>query len=88
MLCHKSFGVLLVGIFQLKIIFKRQLEELKVVSYIFMVLIMLFVILLLSEVFKNIDTISETHSFEGVMHMKKDYHLITAFSILTFAYSI
>ena len=64
------------------------MEELKVVSYIFMALILLFVILLLSEVFSNIDTISETHEFNEVMQMKKDYHLITAFSILTFAYSI
>ena len=53
-----------------------------------MALILLFIILLLSEVFSNIDNISENHDFNGVMHMKKDYHLITAFSILTFAYSI
>ena len=78
----------MVGIFQLKIIFKRQLEELKIVSYIFMALILLFIVLLLSEVGSDIDRISETVDYASVMHMKKDYHMITAFSILTFAYSI
>ena len=88
MLCNRAFGICLVGIFQLKIIFKRQLEELKIVSYIFMALILLFIVLLLSEVGSDIDRISETVDYASVMHMKKDYHMITAFSILTFAYSI
>ena len=47
--CSKYAGIGLVALSQFTIIFKKQLEEMKLLSYFFMFIIVIFVALLFSE---------------------------------------
>ena len=86
--CNKSTAICFVGMLQLFVIFKKQLEELKAVSYIFIVIVFLFLTLLFSELMTDGKVVAETINFDELTRVKSDYHLITAISIMIFAYSI
>ena len=83
---HRSFWILTVGAVLLSIIFMRQLRELKVISYIFMMIMLLFLGLLSLEL--HVGGGDLTMTYEDVTRVNFDHHLITAFSIVVFAYNI
>jgi hypothetical protein len=61
-----------------------HLKELKGISYVFLGVVFLFISLLLTELLKEGGT---TNKFSEIAAMKATHHLLTAFSILLFAYS-
>ena len=69
-------------------IFKRQLEELKIVSYIFLALVFSFIVLLFSELMTDSVKVSQTVNYDELTRPKKDIHLLTAFFIILFGYFI
>ena len=88
MVCNKTAAILLVGLLQGFVIFKKQLEELKTVSYIFIVIVFFFICLLFSELMTDGEFVADTINFDELTRVKSDYHLITAVSIMVFAYNI
>ena len=86
--CSKQAAIILAGLVQLGVIFKRQLEELKIVSYIFLALVFSFIVLLFSELMTDSVKVSETVNYDDLTRPKKDLHLLTAFFIILFGYFI
>ena len=86
--CSRQAAILLVGLVLLVIVFKKQISELKIVSQIFIVMIVGFIVLMTSEVIDDTQKISELVDFDDLMRMKVDKHLITSAFIILFAYSI
>ena len=84
-LSHRASAIVVVGCISLVFIFKKHLEELKSVSYVFLTVVFLFIVLLFVELGR--DKTHEIESFEELSAMKVDYHLLTACSIFIFAYS-
>ena len=85
MLSHRSTIILAVGAALLSIIFMRQLRELKVISYIFILTMIIFLCLLFAELQVGGGDITTTPDDLTVSY---DYHMVTAFSIIVFAYNI
>ena len=81
---HRITAILTVGSISLIFVFKKHLKELKGISYIFLTVVVLFISLLLTELLKEGGTPS---NFSEIAAMKASYNLLTAFSILLFAYS-
>lgn len=77
--------MLFVGFLALFFIFKRRLEELRSISYVFLTVLGLFITLLVMELAR--DDGSKRLPFEEMAAIKVDSHLLTAISILLFAYS-
>ena len=86
--CSKHSAILLVGLSQFFIIFKRQLSELKIISYIFLGLTIGFIALLFSELMTDSVEVAETINMDDLTRVKSDHHLVTAVSILVFAVSL
>ena len=86
MLSHRSTVILAVGAALLSIIFMRQLGELKVISYVFILTMVIFVCLLFAEL--QVGGGDESVTLEDLNTVSHDYHMITAFSIIVFAYNI
>ena len=74
--------------FQLSVIFKRQLTEMKVVSYMLAGVVIVFVSLVFYELMTDDKKVSETVDFDEAIRVKGDHHLITSINIILFAYSI
>ena len=85
MLANRTTAILFVGTLSLLFIFKRHLEELKGVSYLFITVVFLFVTLLFVELMRDDGKLREP--FPELAAIKVDYHLLTAISIFIFAYS-
>ena len=71
MLCSKSLWIVTVGLISLVFIFKKNLEELKSISYVFLTVVLIFVALLLAELLGD-----KTHELEPskeLMEPKQDY---------------
>lgn len=86
--CSKQAAVLLVGLSHLGIIFKRQLAELKILSYIFFAITICFIALLFSELMTDSVVVAETINIDDLTRVKSDYHIVTAISIMVFSVSI
>lgn len=85
---NQSAIILLIGAAQLGIIFKRKLSELKVVSLIFFGFVLTFDFLLFTELISDSETVAETVDFDELSQVKFDKHMLTAISIMLFAYSV
>ena len=70
------------------IVFKRQLAEIKILSYIFLSVKIAFICLFFTELMTDSVAVSETVNMDELTRTKGDYHLITSVSILVFAYTI
>ena len=79
-------SIFFVGTLSLAFIFKKSLEELKSVSYAFLVIVMLFVALLLVELIR--DDQKNIEPWAVLASPKKDYQLLTAYSIMIFSYTM
>lgn len=86
--CSRQAAILLVGFVLLVIVFKKQISELKIVSQIFIVMIVGFIVLMTSEVMDDTQKISATVDFDDLMRIKVDKHLITSVFIILFAFAI
>ena len=75
----------MVGLISLIFIFKKKLEELKSISYVFLLVVFLFIVLLYFELVRDKDHVIEP--WDQIKAVEVDYHLLTAFSIFFFAYS-
>ena len=84
MLGNRATTVLAIGALSLFFIYKRHLGELKSVSYVFLVIIFLFVTLLCLELSRDSGTNRPT--LAEVSKFRVDVHLPTAITIITFAY--
>ena len=85
MLSVRATNVLFIGGLALFFIFKRRLEELRSISYVFLTVLGLFITLLVMELAR--DDGSKKLPFDEMAAIKVDSHLLTAISILLFAYS-
>ena len=83
--CSRYFAIIVLGLIQFAIIFKRQLEEMKFVSYIFAAILLIFVCLLFSQLIMGTEV--DTNDMDDLTRMKGGYHLITSVLILIFAYN-
>mmetsp|Transcript_12087 Transcript_12087/g.16406 ORF Transcript_12087/g.16406 Transcript_12087/m.16406 type:complete len:397 (-) Transcript_12087:165-1355(-) len=81
----KATGTVVAGLLHLSVIFKRQLEEMAVISYALAFIVVIFTVLIYSMLFSEDEL---TVDLEEMMRVKTDYHLVTAFSIVIFAFSI
>ena len=81
----RAVNVLFIGVAAFLFIFKRRLEELKSISYVFLTVLGLFITLLITEQAR--DDGAKRLPFEEMASVKVDQHLLTAISILLFAYS-
>ena len=81
-------AVFIIGMSQLFIVFKRQLAELRLLSYIFLGIVIAFIMLLISELLTDRVEIADTIDIDDLISFKDDYHIITAASILVFAFSV
>jgi len=81
---NRTTALLLVGSLSLLFIFKKHLQELKNLSYVFLTVVFLFIALILVELFRETGT---DKNYDDMMSMKLDHNLLTAFSIFIFAYS-
>ena len=79
------FTIIVLGLASLGYIFKKNLEELTSVSYVLLTVIGLFISLLLLEL--NRDEGQLTEDMSTMMAVKFDHKLLTAVSILLFAYT-
>ena len=86
--CSKNAWKLFVGAIQLFVIFKRQLEELKVVSYLMLVMVLTFIFLLFFGLCTDDDSISNIADWNDLTRPKQDRHLITSLYIIIFGYAI
>ena len=85
LISHRTTAILAVGGISFIFIFKRHLEELKSISYVFLTVVFLFIALLWVELYKDGGESMETYS--EMTSIKTDFHLLTAISIFIFAYS-
>lgn len=87
--CHKNTIILFAGIIHLFIIFKDQLEEMKVVSYGFCFLVLAFVIIIYIELIMGNTALEggESVDWNEAMRIKLDSELLTSLTIFIFAYS-
>ena len=85
LITHRTTAIFFVGALSLIFIFKKHLEELKSVSYVFLATVFLFIALLLVELVRGGGQNVET--FEQITSIKPDYQLLTSVSIFIFAYS-
>ena len=85
LLSSRATNVLFIGVIALLFIFKRRLEELRSISYVFLTVLALFITLLMMELGR--DDGSKRLPFSEMAAIKVDSHLLTAISILLFAYS-
>lgn len=85
LVCSKVFSILAVGAALLLIVFKKELNEMKVISFFFLGIVALFLVLLTSMVFD--ENVAETADFDDLSRVKPDAHLISAVSIIVFAYA-
>lgn len=76
------------GAVLLLVIFKQQLKELKMISYFFLAIVSTFVLLLFSELMTDEIRVRDTVNFDEITRVKADHHLLTAISIMIFAYAI
>ena len=83
---HKATHIVLIGVGLLSVIFMRKLHELKEISYLFMVAMIVFVLMVLAELFSF--GLPEDFDYESITQVKKDRHLITAINIIAFAYNV
>ena len=70
------------------IVFKRQLAELKILSYIFLAVIITFICLMFTELMTDKVAVADTLNMDELTRTKGDYHLITAIAILVFAFQV
>ena len=75
----------MIGLVSLGYIFKKNLEELTSVSYVLLTVIGLFITLLTLELNRDDGTLTE--DINKMVAVKYDHKLLTAVSILLFAYS-
>ena len=85
MLSSPAFNMVVIGSASLLFIFKKNLEELKIVSYVLLTVIGLFITLMLLELGRDDGSMREP--FDDMMEVKVNHKLLTAVSILLFAYS-
>jgi len=85
MLSHRGFTIVVFGLISLAFIFKKSLEELKSVSYVFLTVLSLFITLLFVDLTRQ--DASERESFAEMNELKVDANLFTAISIILFAYA-
>jgi len=78
--------VILLSFLHTGTIFKRQLEEMKIVSYSFAVAAFIFMILFVTETIQRRDSWVEHIDWEDVMSFKSD-NFTTAVNIVIFAFS-
>ena len=84
-LVSRSAAICMIGLLQLPIVFKKQLAELKIVSYLFLVVTIFFICLLAFELVSREEQVADLND---LLTVKADHHLVTAISILVFAFSI
>ena len=87
-ICSRYAAISLIWLFQMTIVFKRQLAELKILSYIFLAVIISFICLMFTELMTDKVAVADTLNMDELTRTKIDYHLITAISILVFAFQI
>ena len=87
-LTSRIFGILIAGFMHLSIIFKRQLEEMKIVSYLLASIVVVFIVLMNSELASQDKELSETVDIGDIFEIKSDYRMITSVNIMIFSYSI
>lgn len=85
MLSHRGFTIVVFGLISLNFIFKKSLEELKSVSYVFLTVLALFITLLFVDLTRQ--DASERESLAEMNELKVDANLFTAISIILFAYA-
>ena len=66
--------------------FKKQLAELKVLSYVVLVMILSIIILMFTELVKEDSKVSVRANFDDIQQPKVDLHLITSMLIIIFLY--
>ena len=64
----------------------RKLRELKIISYLFIVIMFLFIMLMVSELARVGGNLAL--DFRALGNVKFDHHLITGFSIIAYAYNV
>lgn len=69
-------------------IFKRQLTEMKVVSYMLAGIVLVFVALVFSELMTDEIKVSERIDLNEATRVKADHHLITAMNIIIFGFCV
>ena len=85
---NKAAGILIMAASQLPMIFKRQLTEMKVVSYGLASVVIVFIALVFYQLMTDDKKVSETVDFNEAILVKADHHLITSINIIIFAYSV
>lgn len=88
LITSRNSAIVFVGVVQLAVIFKRQLVELKPISYIFLGIVVAFIGLISFELGTNLDAVVDTVNLDDISQIKFDSHLLTAVSIILFAYSV
>ena len=82
-LAARAFSIIVVGAVALYFVFKKRLEEMKDLSYVFLIVVGLFVALLMVELSRG----AKETTTEELLSVKTGNNLLTAFSILIFSYS-
>jgi len=85
-LSHRATTIAVVGLALLSIIFMKQLRELKVISYIFLAVLLLLISLFFAELFCYGGNMAL--SLAEVVQVKMDHRLITSFAIIVFSYNV
>lgn len=88
MTTNRRMGTLLAGGIHLVTIYKRQLKEMKVVSYMLLIIVSIFIVMVCSELFTDGVAVADTIKTEEMMKVKGGVQLITSITIVIFAYSL
>ena len=68
--------------------FKKQIAEIKLLSYIFLAVITSITCLLFTELMTDSVAVSETVDMDEIVRIKADHHLITSILIMLFAFNV
>ena len=86
--CSRFTAITLIWAAQFGIVFKRQMAEFKILSYVFLAIAIVFVCLLFSELMTDSVAVADTINMEEITRVKADHHLITSILIIFFALAI
>eukprot|EP00354_Favella_ehrenbergii_P011205 CAMPEP_0170451732 /NCGR_PEP_ID=MMETSP0123-20130129/874_1 /TAXON_ID=182087 /ORGANISM="Favella ehrenbergii, Strain Fehren 1" /LENGTH=330 /DNA_ID=CAMNT_0010713519 /DNA_START=158 /DNA_END=1150 /DNA_ORIENTATION=- len=85
---HEKTLIVLAGLLQTPVIFKRQLEEMKVISYSFAIIALVFTFLLIGELYRRRDYVSEHIDWDDLKRAKLDAGFVTSLNILILSFSM
>ena len=83
--CNRVTQIVVVGALLLLVVFKRRLNEMKMISFLFLAIVGLFLVLL--SAMAASENVSETADFDDLTRVKPSAHLVTAISIIVFAFA-